>query len=151
MSCGVPDLDVVVEDDPVNVVDDLGFVAELDGLTQASFADRAGIDIVEAHHPARARRDCPPLDAGAGLGDELGRVRSTSTASSSSVDARARVGRRCRRRRLRRASASDGSARSASCPVIIKDFGLTLRRTGDEAGAAPISCWMIPGPATSDP
>jgi len=39
-------------DDPVNVVDDLGFVAELDGLAQASFADRAGIDIVEADQPA---------------------------------------------------------------------------------------------------
>jgi hypothetical protein len=36
--CGVPDLDVVVEDDPVGVVDDLGFVAEFDGFAQASFA-----------------------------------------------------------------------------------------------------------------
>ena len=50
--CGVADLDVVVEDDAVGVVDDLCFVAEFDRLAQASFADRAGIDIVQADQPA---------------------------------------------------------------------------------------------------
>src|SRR6478609_3029359 len=48
----VPDLDVVIENDPVDVVDDLGVVPELDGLAQASLADRTGIDIVQADHPA---------------------------------------------------------------------------------------------------
>lgn len=38
----VPDLDVVVEDDAVVVVHDLGFVAELDRDTERAFADRAG-------------------------------------------------------------------------------------------------------------
>lgn len=37
-----------IEDDTVGVVDELGFVAELDGLAQASFAVRAGVDIMEA-------------------------------------------------------------------------------------------------------
>ena len=48
----VSHLDAVVEDYPVDVLDDLGFVAELDRLTQASFADRAGLDIVQADQPA---------------------------------------------------------------------------------------------------
>jgi hypothetical protein len=39
--CGVPDLDGVVEDDSVGIVDDLCFVAELDGLAQPPFTDRA--------------------------------------------------------------------------------------------------------------
>jgi hypothetical protein len=51
-SGGFPKLDVVVEDDPVGVVDDLGFVAELHGLAQPSLADRASIDIVQADQPA---------------------------------------------------------------------------------------------------
>ena len=38
----VPHLNGVVEDDPVGVVDDLGFEAKLDRLAQTSFADRAG-------------------------------------------------------------------------------------------------------------
>jgi hypothetical protein len=41
----------VVEDDPVGVVDDLGFEAKLDRLAQTSFPDRAGIDIVQADQP----------------------------------------------------------------------------------------------------
>ena len=64
---GVSDLDVVVEDDPVGVVDDLGFVAELDGLAQPSLADRAGIDIVQADQPAR-RFGHHPGQAATGLG-----------------------------------------------------------------------------------
>ena len=70
-SCGasarVADLDVVVEDDAVGVVDDLGFVAELDGLAQASLADRAGIDVMQADHPAR-RLGHHPGQAATGLG-----------------------------------------------------------------------------------
>ena len=58
----------MVEDDPVGVVDDLGFVAELDGLAQASFADRAGIDIVQADQPA-GRFGHHPGQAATGLGD----------------------------------------------------------------------------------
>ena len=38
----VSDLDVVVEDDTVGVVDELGFVAELDRLAEAPLADRGG-------------------------------------------------------------------------------------------------------------
>src|SRR5271166_5839383 len=48
----VPHLDIVIEDDPIDVVDELSFVAELHGLAQASFADRAGLDVVETDHPA---------------------------------------------------------------------------------------------------
>src|SRR3979490_114392 len=40
--CGVSDLDVVVEDDSVGVVDDLGFVAKLDGLAQAPLPEPRG-------------------------------------------------------------------------------------------------------------
>ena len=40
---GVTDVDGVIEDDPVDVVDSLGFVAELDGFAEAAFADRACI------------------------------------------------------------------------------------------------------------
>ena len=57
--CGVPDLDGVVEDDPVGVIDDLGFVAELDRFTQTSFAQRSGVDIVQADQPARRLRHHP--------------------------------------------------------------------------------------------
>ena len=65
----VPDLDVVVEDDAVGVVDDLGFVAELDRLAEASFADRAGIDIVQADQPA-GRFGHHPGQAATGLRDD---------------------------------------------------------------------------------
>ena len=64
---GVADLDVVIEDHPVGVVDDLGFVAELDGLAQTSLADRTGIDVVQAHHPGR-RLGHHPGQAATGLG-----------------------------------------------------------------------------------
>ena len=57
--CGVPDLNGVIEDDPVGVIDDLGFVAELDRCAQTSLADRAGIDIVQADQPARRLRHHP--------------------------------------------------------------------------------------------
>jgi hypothetical protein len=40
--------DAVVEDDAVVVVGDLGFVAELDRLVDASLADRPGVRIVQA-------------------------------------------------------------------------------------------------------
>jgi hypothetical protein len=46
--CGVPDLDVVVEDDPVGVVDDLGLKLDSTRLAQTFFADRAAIDIAQA-------------------------------------------------------------------------------------------------------
>ena len=44
---GVTDLDSVVEDHPVGVVDDLGFVAELHGLAQPSLPDRSSIDVMK--------------------------------------------------------------------------------------------------------
>ena len=50
---GVSELNGVVEDDSVGVVDDLGFVAELDRFAQPPFADRASIDIMQADQPAR--------------------------------------------------------------------------------------------------
>jgi hypothetical protein len=57
----------VVEDDPVGVVDDLSFVAELDRLTQSALADRPGIDIVKTdqaigrirHHPGQSAAGLP--------------------------------------------------------------------------------------------
>jgi hypothetical protein len=58
----------VIEDDSVGIVEDLGFVAELDGLSQSSLADRAGIDVVQAHHPVR-RLGQHPGQAATGLGD----------------------------------------------------------------------------------
>ena len=58
----------MVEDDPVGVVDDLGFVAEFDRFAQASFADRAGVDIVQADEPA-GRLGHHPGQAATGLGD----------------------------------------------------------------------------------
>jgi hypothetical protein len=65
--CGVADLDGVIEDDPVGIVDDLGFVAELDRFAQAPFADRAGIEVMQADHPAR-RLGHHPAQAATGLG-----------------------------------------------------------------------------------
>lgn len=66
----VSDLDAVVEDDSVGVVDDLGFIAELDRFAQPSFADRTSVDIVQADHPVRRASPLPigygsaPLPAG---------------------------------------------------------------------------------------
>jgi len=36
---------------PLRTADDLGLVAELDGLASTSFADRAGVDVVQTDHP----------------------------------------------------------------------------------------------------
>ena len=47
---------VVVDDDAVVVVDDLGLVAELDRLTELTFGDRSGIRIVQADPAGRASR-----------------------------------------------------------------------------------------------
>jgi len=62
----VSELDGVVEDDPVRVVDDLGFVAKLDRLAQLSFAYRTSIDILQANQPVR-RFGHYPGQAAAGL------------------------------------------------------------------------------------
>jgi hypothetical protein len=43
----------VVHDDAVDVVDDLGCVAELDGFAEASLDDRAGVGAVQADQPGR--------------------------------------------------------------------------------------------------
>jgi hypothetical protein len=70
---GVAGLDVVVEDDAVVVVDDLGFVAELDRFAEPSLGDRAGVGVVQADSSSR------PVWGGAGQpltglpGDPLGR------------------------------------------------------------------------------
>jgi transposase len=48
----VADHDGVIHHDPVGVVDDLGLVAELDGVADAALADRAGVKIVQADLPA---------------------------------------------------------------------------------------------------
>ena len=53
----VAGLDVVVEHDPVVVVDDLGFVAELDRLPEPAFRDRAGVRVVQADPPGRTVGD----------------------------------------------------------------------------------------------
>jgi len=49
-------LHIVVEDDAVLVVDQLGFVAELHRFAQAPFRDRAGVRVVQTDPPGRAIR-----------------------------------------------------------------------------------------------
>src|SRR4029453_6830365 len=44
-------LDIVVEDDAVLVVDQLGFVAELHRFAEAAFRDRAGVRVGQAAPP----------------------------------------------------------------------------------------------------
>jgi hypothetical protein len=44
----------VVQHDPVGIVEDLRFVAELDRLAQPALDDRAGIRVVQADQPGRA-------------------------------------------------------------------------------------------------
>jgi hypothetical protein len=51
----IADLDVVIEDDPVGVVHDLGRVAELHRLAQTSLAHRTSIDIMQADQPVARR------------------------------------------------------------------------------------------------
>jgi hypothetical protein len=63
-------LNSVVEHDPVLVVEDLGFGAELHRLTEAALGDRAGVRVVQAHPPARPIRG-DPGDALAGLRGDL--------------------------------------------------------------------------------
>ncbi len=50
----VPDVYRVSEDDPVGVVDDLGLVTELDGLAEASFADRSSVGLMQRDEPGGA-------------------------------------------------------------------------------------------------
>ena len=57
---GVSDYHVVVEHHAVLVVDDLGLVAELDGLAEPPLADRAGIGVMERHQPGRSVGTSPP-------------------------------------------------------------------------------------------
>ena len=71
---GVAGLDVVIEDDPVGVVADLGFGSELDRLAKSAFRDRAGVGVVQADSAGRAVGG-GPADPLPGLrGDLAGRV-----------------------------------------------------------------------------
>ena len=45
---------IMVEDDAVLVVDELGFVAELHRFAEAAFRDRPGVRVVQADPPGRA-------------------------------------------------------------------------------------------------
>jgi hypothetical protein len=63
-------VDVVIDDDPVGVVGDLGLVAELDRLTEPALDDRTRVRIVQRHQPAGPWRGLAG-QAGAGLGDDL--------------------------------------------------------------------------------
>src|SRR6478752_3143186 len=63
------DPDVVIEHDTVVVVDDLGFVAELDGFTEPALRDRPGLLVVQTHYPAGPVRSGPG-DPLAGLADD---------------------------------------------------------------------------------
>ena len=65
----VADVHGMIDDDPVDGVDDLGFVAELHGTAEAAFADRAGVGFMQRHEPGRAV-GLVAVDAGAGLGDD---------------------------------------------------------------------------------
>ena len=66
---GVADVHGVIDDQPVGVVDDLGLVAELDRLAEASFADRSGVGFVQRHEPGRPG-GLVTADPGAGLVDD---------------------------------------------------------------------------------
>ena len=69
---GVAALNSVVNHDAVDVVHDLGFVAELDRAPEAAFGDRAGVSVMQADPPGRAVRS----DTGqalAGLGGDAAR------------------------------------------------------------------------------
>ncbi len=71
---GVAGLHVVVEDDTVVVVDNLGFVAELDRLAQPALRDRPGVRVVQADPPGRPVR-CDPGQPLPSLGhDPSGRL-----------------------------------------------------------------------------
>jgi hypothetical protein len=50
---------MVVEDDAVVVVGDLGLVTELDRAVDASLADRPGVGVMQADQPGRAARGLP--------------------------------------------------------------------------------------------
>ena len=54
---GIADLDVVVEDHPVFVVEDLGLVAELDGFAEPTLSDRAGVGVIEGDETGGAIGD----------------------------------------------------------------------------------------------
>ena len=56
---GVAGLHVVVEDDTVVVVNNLGFVAELDRLAEPALRDRPGVGVVQADPPGRPVRGDP--------------------------------------------------------------------------------------------
>jgi len=51
----VADVHAVVDDDAVAVVEDLGEVAELDGPPEPAFHDRAGVAVMQRHHPGGVR------------------------------------------------------------------------------------------------
>ena len=58
-SAGVAGLHVVVEDDTVVVVNNLGFVAELDRFAELALRDRPGVGVVQAGPPGRPVRGDP--------------------------------------------------------------------------------------------
>ena len=86
----VAGLDVVIDDHAVFVVDDLGFVTELDGLAEPAFGDRPRIGVMQRHDAGRTVGGgaCEPLAASV---RRPSRSRSASC-SSRSTSARARPG-----------------------------------------------------------
>lgn len=59
----------MIDDEPVDGVDDLGFVTELHGFAETAFADRPGVGFMQRHQPGGAV-GLAAVDAGAGLGDD---------------------------------------------------------------------------------
>ena len=105
-SGGLPIYDVVVEHDAVFVVDDLGLVAELDGLAEPTLADRTGVGIVERDEARRPVGDVARQTL-AGLAGDAGTrsaVTSRSWATNSSLGGAASPSWRSIRRALTRHS-----------------------------------------------
>jgi hypothetical protein len=71
----------VVDHDPVLVVDDLGFVAELDRLAEAALADGTGVGVVQRHQPGRPVRG-GAVDALTGLAAICSTLDAVSSRSS---------------------------------------------------------------------
>ena len=146
----VAGLDVVIEHEPVFVVDDLGLVAELDGLAEPALLDRPGVGVVQADQPG-GRIDLVPAT----------RVRvcaTTCAARPASVDSALIAlcslprGRPIVRPRARRALASTAAAstrarcaRSASSPVSRSTVACAscLASAVRSFSFAPIACTLV--------
>ena len=132
---------------PSSLSHDLGLVTELDRFPEAAFTRLDGRRVRVTTRAVLLLAALSTINAGAGLDDELGRVRSASTASSSSDDARhasgavidvdAFVG--FGERRLREIGQQ---------PSDHKDFG--LRFVGPAAKPHTDLVLYDDGPATSD-